>query len=156
MKRPSKSWWFWTTVSVAVCCLGILACCWYWHVWSLKELRVYRAMAQECHPVWHELHFSRIRAGDPVEAVISSTKPVWVKRTGEWVVLKYEEEHPGALCFTGVTVVAYDGRLVGAYAWSCTWVRQFFDVMSDEQRIEFFRDHYDQPARVGNAMVVRG
>jgi hypothetical protein len=109
-------------------------------------------MEQECHPAWRDFHFGRVRAGDPVEEVIARTEPVQVERIGRWVVLRYNR---GGLSFTGLTAVAYDGQMVGAYAWSCTWVRQFFDIMSPEQRTEFFRDYYDQPARVGDAIVVQ-
>jgi hypothetical protein len=118
----------------------------------MQEWWVYQAMNWECHPVWRDFHYGRIRAGDPVEEVIAQSEPVRVERNGRWVVLKY---HGGGLCFTGLTAVAYDGQMVGAYAWSCTWTRQFFDIMFEEQRAEFFEGHYDQPARLGNAIFVR-
>ena len=113
---------------------------------------VYRAMARECDPVWRELHYGRIQAGDAVEDVLGRTRPRRVERVGDWVLLKY---HPDGLCFTGVTVVAREEHLVGAYAWSCGWVREFFDIMSPEQRTEFFREHFDQPARLGDAIYIR-
>src|SRR5262245_34947258 len=135
MKAMLKRWWFWLTASLVFGGLLLLVYCWTHRVWSINEWRVYQAMDAECHPVWRELHFGLIRAGDPVNEVIARTKPIRVKRAGEWVVLRYQE-YPGGLCFTGVTVVAYEGRLIGAYAWSCTWVREFFDVMSEERRTE--------------------
>jgi hypothetical protein len=45
--------------------------------------------------------------------------------------------------------------MVVAYAWSCAWTRQFFDIMSEEQRQEFCTKHAGQPARVGGAISVR-
>jgi hypothetical protein len=152
MKRVLKRWWFWLAATSVVLELGLLAFCWTHRVWSVNEWQVYRAMDQECHPVWRDFHYGRIRAGDPVEEVIAQNEPVRVERAGRWVVLKY---HGGGLCFTGITAVAYDGRMVGAYAWSCTWTRQFFDIMSEDQQQEFFSGHYDQPARMGNAILVR-
>jgi hypothetical protein len=152
MKRIWKRWWFWATAPVAVGGLVLLVFCWTHRVWTVNEWRVYQAMDCECHPVWRDFHYGRIRGGDPVEEVIARSEPVRVERTDRWVVLKY---HGGGLCFTGLTAVAYDGRIVGAYAWSCTWLRQFFDIMSEEQRVEFFGAHYDQPTRVGNAIIVR-
>jgi hypothetical protein len=53
------------------------------------------------------------------------------------------------------TVAASEGRLVGAYAWSCTWRRQFFDTMSEEERAEFFRAFFEQPASVKGEIFVR-
>gem|GEM_PF-4746319 len=36
-----------------------------------------------------------------------------------------------------MAAVAYDGRLVLAYAGSCCWVRVFFDVMTDAQSVDY-------------------
>jgi hypothetical protein len=144
--------WFWLAVPVIMAGLGLFAFCRSHRVWSVNEWRVYQAMERECHPVWRDFHYGHIKAGDSVEEIIIRTEPVQIERTGRWVVLKY---HPEGLCFTGLTAVAYDGRMVGAYAWSCTWIRQFFDTMSVEQRAEFFEEYYDQIARMKNAIVVR-
>jgi hypothetical protein len=147
-----KRWWFWLSTTLLAGSLALLTYCRSHRVWSVNEWRVYQAMDQECHPVWRDFHYRRIRAGDPVNEVIASTPPVRIDRNGRWVVLKY---HPRGLCFTGLTAVAYDGQMVGAFAWSDTWVREFFDIMSEEQRTEFFRQYYDQPTRVRNAIFVR-
>lgn len=106
-------------------------------------------MNRECHPAWKDYHFGRVQAGDTVENVIAQTEPLRVERNGKWVILKYQERG-----FTGLTCAAYDERMVCAYAWSCCWMRQFFDVMSKEQREEFFKLRFDQPARVGGAVLV--
>jgi len=152
MKRVWKHWWFWLVTPLVIGGLLLVTLCWTLRVWSVNEWRVYHAMDRECHPAWRDFHYGRVQAGTPVEEVIGLTEPVHVERAGRWVVLKY---HDGGLCYTGLTAAAYDGHMVGAYAWSCTWVRQFFDIMSGEQRAEFFAKYYDQPARVGNAIIVR-
>ncbi len=152
MKRLWKRKWFWVTSSAVVGGLTVLGFCWVHRVWSVNEWLVYRAMDRECHPAWQDFHYGKVQPGDPVEDVIARTDPVRVERMGRMVVLKYQSS---GLCFTGITAVAYDGHMVGAYAWSCRWTRQFFDTMSDEQRTEFSGDHYDQPARMGNAVLVR-
>ena len=152
MKRVWKRWWFWLAAVPIVGGLVLLAFCSTYRVWTVDEWRVYQAMDRECHPVWKDFHYGRIRSGDPVEDVIAHNELVRVERAGRWVVLKY---HGDGLCFTGITAVAYNGQMVGAYAWSCTWTRQFFDIMSEEQRNEFFGGYYDQLARVGNAILVR-
>lgn len=131
--------------------LTLLAFCWLHRVWSVNEWRVYKAMDQECHPAWREFHYGRIRTGDRVEEVIARTQPVRVERSGRWVVLYYQS----GLRFTGLTAAAYDGQTVCAFAWSDTWVRQFFDIMSEEKRKQFIREYWDQPARLGNPIFVR-
>lgn len=83
-------------------------------------------MSQECHPVWRELNWGRIHAGQNVEQVIADTRPVEVERYGEFVRLNYQE----GLYFTGVTIIAKNGRLASATAWSCTWARVFFDDLT--------------------------
>jgi hypothetical protein len=71
------------------------------------------------------------------------------------VGLRYHEYGEG-LCFGGMTATAYDGRMVCAYAYSCTWVRLFFDELSDEQYLELLGGPADQPRRRwGIGVVVR-
>jgi hypothetical protein len=152
MKRISKRVLFWLGAHAIVGSLSLINFCWTHRVWSVTEWRVYQAMSLECHPAWRDFHFGRVRAGDSVEEVIALTRPVRVERDSRWIVLKY---HRDGLCFTGLTAMAYDGQMVGAYAWSCTWTRQFFDTMSEQQRAEFSGKHHDQPARIENAIFVR-
>jgi hypothetical protein len=144
--------WLWLTVPFVIAGIWLLGFCQSHRVWSLNEWQVYQAMEQECHPVWRDFHYGHIQAGDSVEEIIVRTQPLQIERTGPWVILKY---HPEGMCFTGLTAAAYDGRMVGAYAWRCTWIRQFFDIMSPEQRAEFFEKYYDQLAWMKNRIVVR-
>jgi hypothetical protein len=149
-----QRWWFWLSATVIVGGLTLLALCWSHRTWSVNEWRVYKAMDQECHPAWRDFHYGRIRAGDDVKQVIASTQPKRIERSGRWVVLYYQGGD-GLLHFTGLTAAAYDGQMVCAFAWSDTWLRQFFDIMSEEQRKEFFREYWDQLARLGNPIIVR-
>jgi hypothetical protein len=111
-------------------------------------------MATECPPAWRDFHYGRVWAGDPVEEVIGRTQPVAVTRKGRWVMLSYQEDG-GGLCFGGMTAAAYDGRMVCAYAYSCTWLRLFFDELSDEQYQELLGRPSDRTHRWGIAVVVR-
>ncbi len=132
MRRFWSHRWVRITAGAAVLLLGSLVfVCWHYHIWSLRDLLVYQAMSRECHPVWKELHAGRVYEGQPVEEVIARTQPVRVERFENCVLLEYQE----GLCFTGVTVVARDGRLVSAQAWSCTWERTFFKgwTVADEE-----------------------
>jgi hypothetical protein len=108
---------------------ALLSCAWYYKVWSWYDLQVYRMMSHECHPVWKDLHRGRVHAGQDVEDTIADTKPVRVERYGEFVRLSYQE----ALSFSGVAITAKDGRLVHAIAWSCTWHREYFDELTEDQ-----------------------
>lgn len=155
MKRYWKRGWLWVASSVVVGGLTLFGFCWVHRVWSVNEWLVYRAMDRECHHAWQDFHYGRVQPGDPVEDVIARTEPVRVERIGRMIVLKYESNGSSGLCFTSITAVAYDGQMVGAFAWSCRWKRQFFDTMSDGQRTEFSSERYDQPARMGNAILVR-
>jgi hypothetical protein len=115
-----------------------LAFCACYRIWSLHDLRVYRTMIRECHPVCEELHWGRVRPGQEVEEVIGATKPLGVERYGPFVRLSYQQ----GLSFSGVTIVAKNGRLAGASAWSCTWDRVFFNTLTDEDQ-QAFRDAHE-------------
>lgn len=108
-------------------------------------------MAKECHPAWKDYNFDRIRAGDDVEAVIARTNPVKIERKGRWVILDYQESGN----FTYVSAAAYDGRMVIAYAGSCTWVRLFFDELTEEQSLELLKSSKRDPRRFGIVPVYR-
>jgi hypothetical protein len=155
MRQLWKRWWFWLTGAVVAGCLTVLTLCWSYRVWSFEGWRVYHAMAAECHPAWRDFHYGRVRAGDPVEEVIARTHPVSVTRRGRWVGLSYQDNRRG-LCFGGMNAMAYDGRMVCAYAWSCTWLRLFFDELSDDQYRELVGEPPGKPLRRwGVAHVVR-
>jgi len=131
-------------------CTGFLASRHY-HVYSWNGCQVYRAMQKECHPVWEDYNFGGVRAGDDVEQVIARTNPVIVERKGRWVELKYQSSGH----FTGVSAAAYDGKMVYAVAWSCTWVRVFFDELTNEQSLEYLGHTRIDPRRFGIVPVFR-
>jgi hypothetical protein len=118
--------------------LGLVAGAWHFRIWGWHDLVVYTLMSRECHPVWQDLHWGRVHAGQDVEEVIAATKPVCVERYGRFVRLGYQE----GLHFTGITILAKDGRLASAGAWSCTWKRVFFDALTPEDE-KAFLDAYE-------------
>jgi hypothetical protein len=110
----------------------------------------YQGMSHDCHPVWKDLHAGHVHQGLPVEEVIAQTHPVRVDRFDGFVVLEYQGGQ--GLCFSGVTIVARDGRLVSAQAWSCTWQRTFFAGWSAAERDAFWQAYLaHQEARRGPA-----
>ena len=128
----------------------LLVVCWWHNVWSPRGVMVYQAMSRECHPAWRDYHFERVRAGDPVDEVITRTNPVRVEQKGRWTLLRYND-----IGFTGMSAAAYDGRMVFACAVSCTWMRLFFEDITDEQSVELFGCSKDARERLGIAPVVR-
>ncbi len=139
--------WVKFSAGVVLCLLiCLLALAWYFRIWSWRDLQIYEMMSQECHPVWKDLHWGRVRAGQDVEEVISLTKPLSIHRYGEWVQLDYQQ----GLCFTGITIVATKGCLASAGAWSCTWDRTFFEELNPKDW-EMFRG-----ARDAHWQLVRG
>ena len=139
VKRLLPRRWFQVSAGlVAVLLIALLSCAWYFQVWSWHDFKVYQAMSRECHPVWRDLQWGRVHAGQNVEDVIAATKPVRVERYGEFVRLDYQE----GLCFTGVAITAKNDRLASAAAWSCTWNRTFFDELT-EQDWQAFSNAYE-------------
>jgi hypothetical protein len=134
-----RSWKFWCG-GVMAALLAILAFCSWFNVWSYDEWIVYRYMDYESHPVWREFHYGRIKAGDDIEEVIARTRPSVVKRAGRTVTLEYYADYnpdSKGLRFSGLSAEAEDGKLVNAGAWSCTWVRSFFDTSGDAPETQF-------------------
>jgi hypothetical protein len=128
----------WVCLSVGAALVlggGLLAWCWHFGVWSVRDWVAYQEMSR--YPVFRDLHAGRIRQGQPVEEVIAQTHPVRVERFDNFVVLEYQGGD--GFCFAGVTVVARDGRLVSAQAWSCTWQRTFFADWSAAERDAFWQ-----------------
>ena len=122
-----------------------------YHVYSWRGWQVYRAMGRECHPVWPEYNFRRIRAGDNLDDVIAKTNPVTMERDGRWVTLGFQTNGH----FTGISATAFDGKMVFACAWSCSWVRLFFDELSEEQSLEYLGRSKSDPRRLGIVPVYR-
>jgi hypothetical protein len=134
LRRVVSKWWFWLGGVLGL--LGAVLLCFAigYKVWGYDEWVVYQYMEAECHPVWRDLHFGRIRAGNDIETVIARTRPSKVRRDGAQVTLEYYlnyDPQVKALHFTGVTIDANEGQLVSASAGSCTWMRLFFDTTGE-------------------------
>jgi len=135
--------WFRQGLWVAAPVGGILLlAAWYSGVWSLRDLEIYREMNRECHPVWRELHDGRVYLGQTVEEAISQTAPTRVEHFENCVLLEYQTSGPGQSCFTTIAVVAQDGRLISAHAYSCTWQRTFFEGWTEEERDTFWQRYW--------------
>jgi hypothetical protein len=142
----SRRWFKIAAALLVLLAAALLGCASYFRVLTWRDVKVYRAMSRECHPVWQDLHWGRIQPGQAVETVIAQTKPLRVHRFTNFTELSYQE----GLSFTGVTIIARDGKLVAAAAWSCTWHRVFFDALSlEEWRVYKAARYADLDARLG-------
>jgi hypothetical protein len=132
--------------SIALACgfASVVGICWETGVWTPHQYQLFQLMSAECHPVWRDLWHGRIKAGDDLKRVMILTCPPRVDSYGRFTKLGYQPRHVGA--FTGVTIIARDGRLISASAWSCTWRVSFFDGMSENDWREY-EDAYDAHMR---------
>lgn len=154
MRRIFTRWWFSPFAFLLVAGVGLCAFCWRYNVWSRDEWLVFQLMDEECHPVWRDFYYAKIRPGDNVEAVIAETHPSELTRSGDSVILDYYRDYrPGqGMYFTVVTAEARGGRMVTAYAVSCTWTRQFFDTVGEED--QYFGPSPYRQLRRGGAITI--
>lgn len=151
-KRSKRLYVYWGVALALLVMLGLV--CWtcsYFRISSLKDLVAYTQMRKECHPVWKDLAFRRLHAGQDLEEAMRIAKPMRVEKQGEFVVLLYQEP----MHFTGIAVVAKDDRLVSAMAASCTWQHTFFDTMTEEERLDYYYHHLPKEERRGAAALDR-
>ncbi|MEM7234552.1 MAG: hypothetical protein AAF517_20405 [Planctomycetota bacterium] len=102
----------------------------YLRVWSYEDLVVLSGMSSECHPVWKDLHWGRVQAGQSSADLIAHHEPIRIERSRELEWLIYA--NPGD--FTSVVVLAKRQALIAASATSCEWRRVFFDLRSPADR----------------------
>ena len=92
-----------------------------------RDVVAYIGMATDCHPVWQHLAFHRLKKGDDVRDFLRRFPPSGTKQHGEEATYAYYLPHDAnGLSFSGVTIVAENGRALSASAWSCTWLHTFF------------------------------
>src|SRR6185295_5726500 len=109
--------------------LGILiSACVYFRVAYPKDVVAYIGMAQECHPIWKKLALRQINAGDSAADFLADNSPTSRVEFGRYCVYRFAPgEEKGYLSFTGLSVIARDGKLIHAGAGSCCWDFTFFD-----------------------------
>jgi len=96
-------------------------------------------MSTECDSIWLDLAIRRVGEGDPVEDLTNIKAPERVENIGPYQQLSY---HPDGLCFTGITIMAKDGKLLLAHAWSCTWQHAFFENEDESANVQVERRKY--------------
>ena len=132
----------WVRVALVVACglaALVVSACWYLGIWGYGDLIAYGGMYMECHPVWKDLALRRVYSGQSVDELISLSDPPVVERHGRYVHVNYQNSpefarSENALQLTGITIVAQDGKLVQAVAWSCAWSHTFFNTLSPQEQ----------------------
>lgn len=92
----------------------------------------YQRLSRDTRGPWREFYFGRIHEGQGVDDVVAIAKPAQIDRFDKYTVIRYD-----TLGLTGLNAIAVDGRLVTAYAWTCTWTHVFFAGWSQDQRRQF-------------------
>ena len=83
MKRfLAKHWGKLSAGLILLLLLPLLTLAWRFRIWSWRDYQIYQAMSHECHPVWEDLYWGRIRSGQDLDEVIAATAPVQVDATG--------------------------------------------------------------------------
>lgn len=143
-----RRWFRVLRISIILLTVVGFAAATYFRVWSRHDYQIVRAMSRECHPIWKDLHWGRIRPGQDVAKLVAGSAPVRIERFGEFEWLRYNSIGD----FTGVLIIARNGRIVGAAAGSCTWQREFFNVLTpeglqacDEAYLEYMKAEIARP-----------
>src|SRR5688572_25634827 len=105
----------------------VLGACVFFRIQSPKDVFAYVEMSG-FGPVWRELAFRRVGPGDLASELVQRHPPKRTQEFGRYAVYEYDDAGPGDLPMGGITVTARDGKLLSAYAASCTWKRTFFET----------------------------
>ena len=120
---------------VVILLIGLLAgACSFLRIRSKNDVIATIGMWRECPPVWKDLALGRIVRGDTVDRLYSLHPPLGQRNFGPFTMYSFDPPASG-IQFTGLNVVARDGRLVLARAASCTWTYSFFE---DEETMTAF------------------
>lgn len=109
---------------------------WYFGIHSLTSCSAYWQMYRAYHPIWKDLALRRIQAGRDVSEFAGSYPASWSWRHGAYTSMDFYDNYvPGrpVIYFSGITVIAKEGRLKCAVAWSSTWHHIFFDEFSKDE-----------------------
>jgi hypothetical protein len=109
----------------------VVSACVFLRISSAADVKAYRGMASECHPVWKEFALRRFKAGDSAAELFHRFPPNHKEEFGWFGVYSYYQS-PTGIPFTGLGVITRDGKLLSARTGSCTWKFSFFHVEDAE------------------------
>ena len=114
--------------AAAILLVCLIATCVFFRISRPRDVTAYIGMAHECHPVWKKLALRQINAGDSTADFLANNSPTSRVEFGRYGVYRFAPgEESGYLSFTGLSVIAHDGKLIHAGAGSCCWDFTFFD-----------------------------
>jgi hypothetical protein len=117
----------WFAVGALVTLFLAAGICTYFRISSAHDAVAYFEMSCSFHPVWKDLALRRIALGDSAATLTIRHPPPMTVHYGSFTEYEYEIGPPGTLSFTSLRIAAKDGKLMGAWAASCTWNHTFFE-----------------------------
>jgi hypothetical protein len=110
----------------------------FFRVWSPRDLAAYHGMAAECHPVWRAFALRQFSRGGAITALFAKYPPTERDEFGRYGIYSfYRGDLKDGIPFTGLTVIARDGRLITATAGSCTWMFTFFETADPQFKQDY-------------------
>ena len=113
-------------VTVLLLLCGTSACA-FFRIHSRRDVIGFMEMSSGFHPAWWGLACRQFRAGDAANELIRRHPPPAIIEYGPYADYEYEI-CPEGISLSSLRVVAKDGRLIGAWAGSCTWEHTFFGI----------------------------
>jgi len=126
--------------------LTVLVSCAFFRIWHPRDIEAYFGMASECHPAWRQFAFRHFGAGDSASDLLQRYPPDRREEFGRYGVYRYYKGDSNGIPFTGLSVVARDGKLLSAGAGSCTWRFSFFqkeDAELDRQYAVYMKERHE-------------
>jgi len=128
-----------------VLALAALLLCSFFGIHSRRDILGYRMMMHEhYHPIWKDLAWRRIKKGDSLESLLQRHPALGREDYGPYTNLRYGEW----TSFDGLNVLAKEGKLIAATAWSCTWRHIFFEAPEEEEALRAVYSAYVQQKRL--------
>ncbi|MBN2211152.1 MAG: hypothetical protein JW709_07125 [Sedimentisphaerales bacterium] len=94
-------------------------------------------MRKECHPIVCELIDNRIVPGAAYKYVLDFGDPAETIKHGRFTILDFNRTDSEGIDMTNVRLIFIDNKAVKAFAESCTWEYVFFNIMTEDEKIEF-------------------
>jgi hypothetical protein len=113
--------------SIAILLLVMLGVCGYLRIWRTQDVVAYLELSRPFHPVWRDLAFGRISLGDAAAELFARHPAPLVIEHGPYTDYEYEVAADGYFPLGSLRVTAFEDKLIGAWAGSCTWHRTFFE-----------------------------
>lgn len=113
----------------------LLAFVLYFQIYCYDRLLGFIGMVREAPSIWKVFAFREAENGDSISDFVKQHPPSHIEEFGVYGVYQYysnfdRHSSPGraVIHFVGFTVIARDGKIVGAESWGCGPVFSFFTI----------------------------